>query len=215
MLILSGVCFLLFVLLMVLLRLVDVQPIGPLGSEVGFASVNGAVRDAIGNNEFFYTLTQIMGYSSFSLCALFGGLGALQLFKRKSLKKVDADLLLLGGFYVVMLACYVLFNVVVINYRPMLEDGELAASFPSSHSVLGICLMLSTLIQIRRRIERKGLRVCLSVLAAAIAVLMLVCRMFSGVHWFTDIVGGALLSLALVSLYAALCEKFAPRGKEQ
>ena len=47
-----------------------------------------------------------------------------------------------------------------------------------------------------------------NVIAGTILVaLMILSRLFSGVHWFTDIVGGVILSTALVLLYKAAASK--------
>lgn len=206
----AGVALLLvFIVFTVLARTVDVQAIGPQESEVGFAALNGAAHEKLCGNatepvEPFYKLSKYMGYLALLLIAVFGVCGLMQLIKRGSLKKVDYRILLLGAFYIVVGACYVLFDKVVeINFRPVLEaDGSLEASYPSSHTVLAVCVLLSAPIAFPA-IVGKGLRKPLNAVCFALCVAIIVTRALSGVHWLTDILAGLVLSAALLALYAA------------
>ncbi|MBE6668278.1 MAG: phosphatase PAP2 family protein [Ruminococcaceae bacterium] len=193
---------LLFLALVALVETVDVKAIGPLGSSVGLSAVNGKVRDAIGYSKTLYSVAEILGYAALASAAGFALLGLVQLIKRRSLKKIDKDLYLLGGFYVVVLAVYVLFEIIVINERPVLMDGELEASFPSSHTMLAICILSTAAHQLYVRLSSsKSARIVSVALCVAFATLSVVCRLLSGVHWFTDIIGGILISGALVFAY--------------
>ena len=193
---------LLFLALVALVETVDVKAIGPLESSVGLSAVNGKVRDAIGYSETLYSVAEILGYAALASAAGFALLGLVQLIKRRSLKKIDKELYLLGGFYVVVLAVYLAFEIIVINERPVLIDGELEASFPSSHTVLGICIMTTTAHQLCKRLSSvKALQIASAAICAIVAVATVVCRLMSGAQWFTDIIGGILISGALVFAY--------------
>ena len=191
-----------FALWTVLLRCVDVQPIGPDGSCVGFASINGAFHALTGVHWALYTLTDWLGLVPIGIAFGFAGLGLVQLLRRKSLLKVDRDILLLGGFYLVVLAAYVLFETVVINYRPVLIGGKLEASYPSSTTVLALCILPTAMMQLQTRIRREAVRRAVLGILAAFTVFMVAGRLISGVHWLSDITGGVLLSAGLVLLYA-------------
>ena len=191
-----------FALWTVLLRFVDVQPIGPDGSRVGFASINGAFHALTGVHWTFYTLTDWLGLVPIGIAFGFAVLGLVQLLRRKSLLKVDRDILLLGGFYLVVLAAYVLFETVVINYRPVLIGGKLEASYPSSTTVLALCILPTAMMQLQTRIRREAVRRAVLGILAAFTVFMVAGRLISGVHWLSDITGGVLLSAGLVMLYA-------------
>ena len=190
-----------FVCFACLVRLCWVAPIGPKGSEVGFAELNGAVRDAIGTNGFCKKASDLLGDLSLGIVCLFGAFGFVQLLQRKNLLKVDHDILILGVTYLVTLGCYVLFEVFPVNFRPVLEDGALAASFPSSHTVLFLVVLLTAAMQARKRIEKKPLRVALITVCLVLAGIGVVLRLLSGIHWITDIVGGFLLTGVLIDLY--------------
>lgn len=196
-----------FVLWTVLVRLVDVRAIGANGSSVGFAALNGYVHNFTGVNFHLYTITDWLGLVPIGVAFGFAMLGLAQWIKRKSLLKVDRSLLVLGGFYIVVLAAYIFFEIVVINYRPVLIDGYLEASYPSSTTMLVMCVMPTAMMQLRTRIKNRVFRRCVMVLIAVFMAFMVIGRLISGVHWFTDIVGGALLSAGLVMIYYSVSKK--------
>ena len=185
-------------------RLVDVQPIGPQGSAVGFATINGWVHDLTGVHMALYTVTDWLGLVPFGVAIGFALLGLVQWMKRKHLKQVDFSILVLGGFYLLAMAVYALFEVVVINYRPVLINGCLEASYPSSTTMLVLCVIPTAIMQLNTRIKSKILKRCTTFGITAFTVFMVIGRFLSGVHWFTDIVGGALLSAGLVMLYHSI-----------
>jgi len=199
--------FLLFIALTACVLWVDVAAIGPKGSEIGLSSINKGTFDKLGESHFWYVFTEYLGYFAMALAAVFVGMAAGQLFKRKSLKKVDGSLLALMGCYGLMAFFYVLFEFVVINYRPVLEEGELAASYPSSHTFMVCTIMLSALLQMEYMTTDKLWRTLGTVGGYIIVILTVVGRLLSGVHWFTDILGGVLLSAALVMLYHTFAQK--------
>ena len=203
-LIFTGVSGGLFVLLIVLLKTFDVAAIGPMGTEVGFSHLNGSVHAALPMNLFWYDLSEIFGTMALGVCALFGCLGAMQLVKGKSLKSVDHYILALGVFYVVVIGCYVLFEIIVLNYRPVIMPGVegVEASFPSSHTMLTCCAMGSTIMVLKRFLSNTAVRIGLQVGCVLVAAVTVAARMMSGVHWLTDIIGGVLLSFVLLGLFA-------------
>ena len=190
-----------FVLWTILVCFVDVRAIGPEGSSVGFAALNGFVHELTGVNWFLYTITDWLGIVPIAVALGFAILGLVQLIKRKSLWKVDHRILALGVFYIVVMAAYIFFEVVVINYRPTLIDGYLEASYPSSTTMLVMCVMPTAAMQLNVRIKNTVLRRCAVITIVAFTAFMVIGRLVSGVHWITDIIGGALLSAGLVTMY--------------
>ena len=190
-----------FVLWTILACFVDVRAIGPEGSSVGFAALNGFVHELTGVNWFLYTITDWLGIVPIAVALGFAILGLVQLIKRKSLWKVDHRILALGVFYIVVMAAYIFFEVVVINYRPTLIDGYLEASYPSSTTMLVMCVMPTAAMQLNVRIKNTVLRRCAVITIVAFTAFMVIGRLVSGVHWITDIIGGALLSAGLVTMY--------------
>ena len=182
-------------------RLFDIQAIGPLGSRVGFGTVNGFVHEITGVHMGLYALTDWLGLIPFAFAAGFAALGLVQWIKRKSIRKVDRNILALGGFYAAVIAVYALFEVFVVNYRPVLINGVLEASYPSSTTMLAICVMTTAAMQLKERMKNAFLRRCAVHVIYAFTAFMVIARLISGVHWLTDIVGGILASAGLVMIY--------------
>ena len=197
-----SISFLLaFVVWTVLVKFVDVQSIGPMNSSVGFATLNGAFRSLVGSRLGLYTVTDWLSIVPLVFVLGFAVLGAVQLITRKSLKKVDYDLFVLGGFYIVVFALYVAFEFVVINQRPVLLGGILETSYPSSTTLLVLTVIPTAYMQLNARIKDQKAKNFISILLEAFLIFMVLGRIISGVHWITDIIGGALLSVGLVMAY--------------
>ena len=204
-----GVIFaVLSVIFTVVVKKVNVAAIGPAGTSVGLARINGAVFDKLGTSMTWYKLTWALGMLALLIAALFIVRGVVQFIMRKSLRKMDCEMLGLAGLYVVMFALYVIFEKVVINYRPVVMPGETApeASFPSSHTMLTIVILGSTILLLNRYMKKAGLRRLLQIVCALVIIVTVVGRLLSGVHWFTDIIGGVLISITLLALYAGAVE---------
>lgn len=197
-----AIClFLAFGLWTALVCLVDIQPIGPAESEVGLATLNGWFHNLTGVHMFLYDLTDILSLIPFGFVFGFAVLGLTQWIKRKKLSAVDSDILLLGGFYVATGLAYLFFEIFAVNFRPVLIKGILEASYPSSTTLLVICIMSTAIIQMYHRIKNKPIRNTVIVGMTVFSVFMVIGRTVCGVHWLTDIVGGILLSTGLVMTY--------------
>ena len=151
-----------------------------------------------------YQITDWLGLVPLCFVVGFGLLGLIQWMQRKKLSRVDRSLLVLGGFYIAVMAAYGLFEAITVNYRPVLINGVLEASYPSSTTMLVMCVIPTAIMQFRERIKKPVLRECLLWAMAAFAVFMVIGRLVSGVHWLTDIIGGGMLSVGLVLLYRAI-----------
>lgn len=197
-----GIVFLItFVLWTFLILFVDVQAVGPNDSKVGLATFNTRFHNLTGVRMTLYTVTDWLGLVPIVVCLCFGCLGLCQLIKRRSLFKVDADILLLGGYYILVIFGYLFFEMVPINYRPIQIDGFLEASYPSSTTLLVLSVMPTLVFQIRRRCRNIIIRNIVIIFAASFTVFMVIGRLISGVHWATDIIGSILLSFGLFKLY--------------
>lgn len=201
-----------FVLWTIGVRCIDLQAIGPNGTSVGFAALNGFVCKLTGVHMTIYTITDWLGLVPLCFVVGFAFLGLVQLIQRRSILKVDYSILVLGGFYILVMAAYLLFEVLVINYRPVLINGRLEASYPSSTTMLVMCVIPTAMMQLNTRISNKLIKKVVLGILAVFAVFMVIGRLISGVHWFTDIVGGALLSSGLVMLYYSVSSLSVPQA---
>ena len=190
-----------FALWTVLIRWVDVQAVGQNGTKIGFADFNVWFHQLTGVHMTLYTITDWLGLVPIFICLCFGVLGLVQLIKRRSLLRVDADILLLGVYYMLVIAGYLIFEMIPINYRPILIEGRLEASYPSSTTLLVLSVMPTLWFQANRRVSNAMIRKAVAVFVIAFSAFMVIGRLISGVHWVTDIIGSVLLSAGLYMLY--------------
>lgn len=193
-----------FLLWTALILLVDVQPLGQNGTNIGFATFNCWFHNLTGVHMSIYTITDWLGFVPIFVCMLFGGLGLVQLIQRKNLFKVDYDILILGVYYIVVIAGFLAFEVFPINYRPILIEGVMEASYPSSTTLLVLSVMLTLVFQVKRRVQNYRIIKIVTSLTTLFSLFMALGRLIAGVHWFTDIVGGILLSTGLFYMYKAV-----------
>ena len=194
----------------VLIQIIDVQPVGQNGTNIGFSTFNCRFHQLTGVHMAVYTITDWLGLVPIAVCMIFGGMGLVQWIRRRNLLKVDADLMILGIYYIIVIFCYLIFEMIPINYRPVPIDGRMEASYPSSTTLLVLSVMPTLIEQMNRRMGNKKWKQILTISAILFSVLMTFGRLISGVHWFTDIVGSVLLSEGLFCLYQAsvsLCKK--------
>ena len=192
-----------FILWTVLILRVDVQPVGVNGTKIGFAALNVWFHELTGVHLWIYTVTDWLGLVPIVVCICFGVLGLVQLIRRRSLLKVDGDILLLGGYYILVILGYLIFEMIPINYRPILIEGLQEASYPSSTTLLVLSVMPTLIFQINRRARSLPVKKITLVLAVLFSAFMVIGRLIAGVHWLTDIVGAVLLSAGLYGLYRA------------
>lgn len=192
-----------FALWTALIRRIDVQAAGPNGTEVGFAAFNLWFHRLSGVHMGLYTITDWLGLVPIIICMGFGVVGLVQLIRRKSLLRVDGDLILLGGYYILVIAAYLIFEMIPINYRPILIEGHLEASYPSSTTLLVLSVMPTLWFQTDRRVQSPLLRKSAVWFAAGFSAFMVLGRLIAGVHWATDIIASVLLNAGLFLLYRA------------
>ncbi len=197
----------LFVAWTVAVRYVDKEAIGPQGSCVGFATINASFHALTGVHMALYTITDWLGLVPIAVALYFAVTGFVQLIRRKSLFRVDSNILALGAFYLVVIGVFVFFEFVVVNYRPVLISGILEASYPSSTTMLAMSVMPTALLQCDRYLAKKTVRRVVKSAIAVFTAFMVLARLLSGVHWLTDIIGGVLISASLVVAYSLFCDE--------
>lgn len=192
-----------FVVGTVLIQTVDVQTLGQNETNIGFAEFNCWFHSLTGVHMLLYTITDWLGLVPIAVCLIFAGIGLTQLLKRRSLFKVDSDIIILGIYYVIVVLAYLMFEMIPINYRPVLIEGVMEASYPSSTTLSTLCVMPTLIEQVQRRATSVVTKRVITVTVIIFSAFMVIGRLISGVHWFTDIVGGVILSVGLFSIYKA------------
>ena len=184
----------------IIVKSVDVKAIGPNKSKVGLSTLNKGFKDIIGSNMTIYKITELLGLLVLLIVCIYALVGLYQLIKRKKIFKIDREIIILGIFYVLMILTYIFFEKFIINYRPILIDNELEASYPSSHTILAICTCISSLIVSKKYLSEKYLKIT-NIITIILLFSVFLGRMFSGVHWLSDIIGGFIISLTLLSYF--------------
>lgn len=200
----GGSLLVIFTIWTGLVQCVDVKPIGANTTDIGFSTLNSYFHQMTGVHMTLYTITDWLGLIPIFICVVFGGLGFVQLIKRKSLFKVDKDLILLGIYYFIVIMGYLIFELIPINYRPILIEGRLEASYPSSTTLLVLSVMPTLILQVKRRSTHILITKIVSVVTILFSLFMVIARLTCGVHWLTDIIGALILSTGLYYLYKAL-----------
>ena len=207
---LGNISIIIFALWTVLIQTVDVQPFGANGTNIGFAAINCWFHKLTGVHMEIYTITDWLGLIPIFICMIFGGIGFVQLIQRRSIFEVDRDIIFLGVYYIIVIFGYLIFEMIPINYRPILIEGYLEASYPSSTTLLVLCVMPTLIDQVNRRTKSVILKEIIKAFVICFSAFMVLGRLISGVHWLTDIVGSIMLSLGLFCIYKAsilLCYK--------
>ena len=154
-----------------------------------------------------YTITDWLGLVPVVFVLGFGFLGLIQWIKRKSITKVDFDILVLGVIYIIVIGAYLFFEMFPVNFRPVLIEGYLEASYPSSTTLLVLCVMPTAMMQFSFRIKNPIVKYGVHGSIGIFTIFMVLGRLISGVHWFSDIIGGILLSAGIVLTYYSIINR--------
>ncbi len=192
----AGIFAALFIVLTISLCIFDVEAIGPESSKIGLSHFNNAVFTFFGTNKTWDKITDVL--------IAIAIVGALSLFAYVAYlavkrKKADRNFIALFGLYTATGIFYLLFEkIIAINYRPILEDGKLAVSYPSTHTLLACVFMWSTAIMLGRFVEKRAVRRSLQAACIILSFIIAYGRIFAGMHWMTDVHGAFFLAAALV-----------------
>ena len=193
--------FLMFIIFTTIIKFIDVKNIGPHNTSVGLATINNFFVNKIGFNNKIYKITEILGIIPIIIVLIYAIIGLYSLIEEKSFKKVNKNLYYLAIFYIIVLGIYFLFEKVIINFRPVVIEGILESSYPSSHTILAICICGSSIILNNAIFKNNKIAKLENIISFIIIIMLPLLRFISGVHWFTDIIGGILLSLSLLLFF--------------
>lgn len=204
-----------FILWTILIQTVDVKSVGVNGTDIGFADFNCWFHSFTGVNMTLYNITDWLGLVPVFICMLFGCFGFIQLIKRKSLLNVDKDIIILGFYYVIVIFGYLIFEMIPINYRPILINGFMEASYPSSTTLLVLSVMPTLNFQAKKRIKNRWVKNIICIISIIFSAFMVIGRLVSGVHWVTDIIGSCFLSGGLFYIYKSAVFSFCKNNREK
>lgn len=209
-----AISFISFLVFTILVKTVDVTYIQDIGY-LGFYNVNTSINSKIQamNTPLYDKLSDVIMIISFVSVAIFAVIGIVQLIKRKSFKQVDPILYILLALYVLVAAMYLTFSLMKINFSPLSTKENLKDSYPSSHVFISITLFVSGVITATKYVNMgKWMNVIGFAGAILLSILSAITRMFSGQHYFTDIIGAVLLAIFLISVYYSAIKAYSSRG---
>ena len=108
--------------------------------------------------------------------------------------------------FALFLTKLMIFEIYPINYRPILIQGVMEASYPSSTTLLVLCVMPTLVEQTNGRIGNVKVKRIIRNISIVFSAFMVMGRLISGVHWFTDIIGAVLLSAGMFMIYKEVLE---------
>ncbi len=125
------------------------------------------------------------------------------------------DMFLVGFNTIITVSSNQILKHIICRPRPshlrLISEG--GYSFPSGHAMISICLYGLLIYLVNKFIKNKILKVLLTVLLMLIIICIGLSRIYVGVHYPSDILGGYLLSLAILITNIPLVNKYY-RGKK-
>ncbi|MBQ3436419.1 phosphatase PAP2 family protein [Candidatus Saccharibacteria bacterium] len=150
-------------------------------------------------------ITNIILISSFVVLAVFAVLGLVQWISRKSLKKVDKQLLWMPLPLLLMAITYVVFDkFIILNVRP---NGSGEPSFPSTHVMVVATIFFVVALALPKYIKSKTARIVLELFIAALIGLTCVGRVVSQMHWISDTIGALVFAFIFSEIYRQIIKK--------
>ncbi|MBR6505244.1 phosphatase PAP2 family protein [Candidatus Saccharibacteria bacterium] len=148
--------------------------------------------------------TDIILITALLVLGVFAALGLYQLITRKSFKKVDRNLLAFIPTFLIMAIIYIVFEkFLVINVRP---DGSGEPSFPSTHTMIVATVFFITMLNLKKYVRQKPLRIILDIVMLILIPLTAVGRVLANKHWPTDVLGGIIFSMILATIYYVIAK---------
>lgn len=202
--IITSSLFLLFIIFTILCKTIDIQPLGANSTNIGFAKFNTSIHDKITSDDIWDKIGDIFMILSIVVVCILLIIGLIQAIRRKNIFKIDKQIICAGIIFAILIVFYLLFELLVINYRPILIDNALEASYPSTHALLVCVVMSITIILSHIYFKKKTYKTLIDLFSSVSILTTCISRLLSGMHWITDIIGAILLSASLVSLYITI-----------
>lgn len=196
--------FIVFIIFTIGVMNIDVMAIGPKDGKVGFSTINKKVFEIFGQNDKWDQVSDKLLSISVFVELGFILITIFQIIKRKSLFKIDYDISIFFILYIIFALINVFFDYIAINNRPIIEDGKVEASYPSTHTFMTVFMLGFLMIEIWCRIKNKAIKNIIYTICVIIMIAMPILRVIAGRHWLTDVIGGVILGLFAVMLAYSL-----------
>ena len=198
-----------------LLNTIDVKNVGLNDSALGLSTINLFVNDTLTSNAFFNrfsaNILKYLNYFLFGYAGLFFLIALIKSIKNSSTKKIDCSFYLLIIPSSLVILIYLCFEKNVLNLNLLLDTSKtLNDSFPSFNVVLStvicgsLCAILERVHEKELFLKSKIIIKFVTFLTTILAFIIILLNVFSKAYWITDIIGGLLYGLAILSVYSFL-----------
>ena len=151
-------------------------------------------------------ISDIILITSLVTFAVFAVLGFFQWIKRKSLKKVDKELLWAILPLSLMAATYVIFEkFIILNVRP---NGSGEPSFPSTHTMVAATIFFITAIILPKYIKSRAARITLDLMMLIFIILVSIGRVLANMHWVSDVCAGLVFAAIFATIYYLIIRRY-------
>lgn len=155
-------------------------------------------------------ISDVILVTAFAILGALAMLGLIQLISRRSLKKVDHELLMFPIPLAIMAIVYVVFEkFLILNTRP---NGSGEPSFPSTHVMITATIFFMVAVVLPRYIKSKVLCAMFDIIMLILLVLVCTGRILANMHWPTDVAGGVVFASIFAAIYYLLIK---PKKKEK
>ena len=163
-------------------------------------------------------ITDIILYASIAIVGLFAVLGLAQWISRKSIKKVDKQILWmvlpLALVVIVYLVCDKILTPDRFSFMPTRPDGSGEPSFPSTHVLVVTTVFFCISAALPKYIKSKVALFLIDIVMFALASLVATGRIMSDKHSYIDVAGSVVFALIFYGIYNAIIHRKKAKKEE-
>lgn len=190
--IIISILWLILLIFTILVSFVDVKIYNVTNTEIGLYSLNKIFLVNSINSNYI----NIISNGIFLICLLVIILMLLlitfEYFKTKKINKNNLNFII---HFLIMVLIWIIFDkILIINYRPILINGNIEGSYPSTHVMVSTFVLLFLSDKLKKIFKNDKIFYIISI---GLIIIQSISRILLTMHWFTDIIGGLLIGCLL------------------
>lgn len=190
--IIISILWLILLIFTILVSFVDVKIFNVTNTKIGLYSLNKIFLVNSINSNYI----NIISNGIFLICLLVIILMLLLItFEYFKTKKINKNNLNFFIHFLIMVLIWIIFDkILIINYRPILINGNIEGSYPSTHVMVSTFVLLFLSDQLKKIFKNDKIFYIISI---GLIIIQSISRILLTMHWFTDIIGGLLIGCLL------------------